>query len=438
MEPQVVFGPGEGSPAPYYRIPSMVTTKTGVVVACADARVCSGMDNPNRIDKVVRRSLDGGRTWGKYIVAVREHGDRKMHASAAIDPCLAYVPKTGRILMLYSHTPAGVGIRNSRVCVGETPEGERCVKGRARRYLWRHDRLVTKSGGETPYTVTPGGDVRKNGKLCGNLFTGGAFHEERTSYLMLCYSDDDGETWSTPVSLNRQVKLPYMSFIGPGPGRGIVLEHGAFAGRIVFPIYFGTRKFPLRLSCTVIFSDDGGETWTLGESPNNTREMRGKRLNCRKIGQKDMLTESQLIEQADGTLKLFMRNHDPRRSTAVAYSRDGGAHFADFTWDDSLPQPVCQMSVLKLAGAEKPTVVFLNPAERKARENGTVRLSEDDGETFPYSRLLKPGGFVYSCLTELPDGKIGALYEPDTKCREIHFVSFSVDWLKQGEDPAEI
>lgn len=432
VEFQTVFGPDPRGPAPYYRIPSMITTKNGVVVACADARVCSGMDNPNRIDKVVRRSTDSGKTWGEYIVAVAEHGTKQMRASAAIDPVMAYLPESGRILLLYSHTPARVGIRNSCLSVGETPDGARFVRGRARRYLWRGDRLVTESGKETPYTVTPDGDIFKDGKKRGNLYTGGAFKEESTSYLMLCYSDDDGLTWSKPVSLNRQVKLPYMSFIGPGPGRGVVLEHGAHKGRVVFPIYFGTRKFPLRLSCTVIYSDDGGKTWRLGESPNNTREIDGARADCRTVKSKDMLTESQLIEQEDGTLKLFMRNHDPRHSTAVAYSKNGGESWENFTWDDALPQPVCQMSVLKLQGTEKPTVVFLNPADRRDRAEGTVRLSEDDGETFPYSRLLKPGPFVYSCMTQLPDGNIGALFEPDTKCREIRFASFSVDWIKEG------
>ena len=51
MEFSTVFGPNTGGPADFYRIPSIITTKNGVVVACADARYCSGMDNPNRIDR---------------------------------------------------------------------------------------------------------------------------------------------------------------------------------------------------------------------------------------------------------------------------------------------------------------------------------------------------------------------------------------------------
>lgn len=129
MKFQTVFGPGLGGPSEYYRIPSAVTTKHGTVVLCADARYCSGMDNPNRIDKVVRRSTDGGKTWGDFIVAAQEHGSKQMRSSAAIDPAMVYVEALDRIYMIYSHTPAGVGIRNSRCSRGEDAQGTASCAG---------------------------------------------------------------------------------------------------------------------------------------------------------------------------------------------------------------------------------------------------------------------------------------------------------------------
>ena len=143
-----------------------------------------------------------------------------------------------------------------------------------------------------------------------------------------------------------------------------------------------------------------------------------------------MLTESQVIEQSDGTLKYFMRNHEKRRSVAVAYSKNGGESWENFRFDDDLPQPICQSSVIKIENADKPYVVFLNPASRKGRMCGTVRLSEDDGETFKYSRVLKEDDFVYSSMTLLPDGNIGALFEPNQECKDIIFTKFSLDWIK--------
>lgn len=433
MEFKTVFGPDIKGPSKFYRIPSLITAKDGVLIACADARYCSGMDNPNRIDKVIRRSFDCGKTWEDMTIAVKEHGSKKMRSSAAIDPVMVYSSKSGRVILIYSHTPAGVGIRNSKVSRGEDESGCKYINGIFAKYILRNGRLYKRNGKETPFTVDESGDVFKGGSRCGNIYTGGRFKEESTSYLMMVYSEDNGKTWSAPRSLNKMVKTEAMSFIGPGPGCGIEIKTDSYAGRIVVPVYFGTRTFPLRLSCAVIYSDDGGESWTMGETPNNTRMINGQKASCMTIGAEDMLTESQLIEQEGGRLKYFMRNHDKRHSTAVAYSDNGGESWHDYRLDDDLPQPICQMSVIKLRSTEKPSVVFINPADRNKRRNGTVRLSEDDGETFAWARQLKDGEFVYSAAAQMPNGEIGVLFEPDTACREIKFASFSVDWIKGKE-----
>ena len=433
MEFKTVFGPGTGGPSDYYRIPSMITTKNGVVVACADARFFTGADNPNRIDKVVRRSMDSGETWEDYQTVVEEYGEEKNLSSAAIDPILTYSSDTGRIFMHYCHTPAGVGILNCNSCVGEDDEGNKIISRGLRKYILKNGALYTKSGKKTVYSVSEDGKVSNGSTEFGSIYTGGKFKEAHTSTLMMCYSDDDGLTWSKPVSLNSQIKKRYMSFIGPGPGCGIVIRRGKYSGRIIVPVYYGVRKFPLGLSCCVIYSDDNGETWSMGETPNNTRKIHGIKANHHFIIEQNMLTESQVIEQEDGTLKYFMRNHDPKRCVAVAYSKNGGESWENFTHDKNLPQPICQSSVIKIENAEKPYVVFLNAADKKARQCGTVRLSEDDGETFPYSRVLKEDSFVYSSMTLLPDGNIGVLFEPDLECRNIWFTKFSLEWIKGKE-----
>ena len=433
MEFKTIFGPGTGGPSDYYRIPSMITTKSGVVVACADARFYTGADNPNRIDKVVRRSHDSGETWEDYMTVVEEFGTEKMLSSAAIDPILTFNVETNRIFMHYCHTPAGVGILNCNSTVGEDAEGNKIIKKGIKKYILKDGKLYTKSGKPTEYTVAENGEVSDGKTSYGSIFTGGKFTEAHTATLMMCYSDDDGLTWSKPVSLNSQVKKKFMSFIGPGPGAGITVKHGKYKGRIIVPIYYGVRKLPLGLSCCVIYSDDNGASWTLGETPNNTRKIYGFKANHHLIIEHNMLTESQVIEQSDGTLKYFMRNHDPKRCVATAYSKNGGASWENFSHDENLPQPICQSSVIKIENADKPYVVFLNAANKKERKCGTVRLSEDDGETFPYSRVLKEDFFVYSSMALLPDGNIGALFEPDLECRNILFAKFSLDWIKEND-----
>ena len=104
-----VFGKATGR-ANNYRIPSVVTTKHGTIVACADERFFSAADFPNRIDKVVRRSEDNGRTWQAQIAAVEEVGESKNHGSLAIDPSLLYDAEQDKIYMLWAQTPTHIGI----------------------------------------------------------------------------------------------------------------------------------------------------------------------------------------------------------------------------------------------------------------------------------------------------------------------------------------
>lgn len=434
MEKKIVFSKASGGPADFYRIPSMVTTKNGVVVACADSRIFVPHDNPNRIDQYIRRSTDSGETWGEYIPVMKGVGNVPMNSSACCDPVLTYSAETGRLFLHCILSPSGVGIRKCYCCVGEDSDGNRIIHGGHGVFTLKGDTLW-QNGVPTSYKVYENGDVYTELTVkVGNIYTGDDFRMEDTFYLMMSYSDDDGMTWSKPRSLNYQVKAPYMSSLGPGPGSGIVLKHGEYKGRIVVPVYFGTTTtLPLRLSCCVIYSDDNGENWTRGETPNNTRLIDGQKANCMTIRDEDCLTESQVIEQEDGTLKVFMRNHDARRQTAIAYSKDGGTTWEDFGFDENLPQPICQMSVIKLDGMEKPYVIFLNPADKTERKCGTVRLSEDDGETFPYSRKLNETSHWYSSLAQLPDGNIGALIETDPECRELHFVKFSLNWIKGKE-----
>lgn len=427
-----LFAPGLGGPSENYRIPSMVVTKHSTIVACADARYFTGSDNPNKIDKVIRRSTDNGETWGDFIIAVHEKGESKNTSSASIDPVMVYVEKLDRIYMLFCRTPAGVGILNCKRTKGEDKDGNLIVKHGKQKLVAKDGCLYKLNGEKTQYTIDDEQNIFDGEKLICNAFIGDEFKCENTSFLMECHSDDDGLTWSKPRSLNKMVKERYMGFIGPGPGVGIVVKHGKYAGRIVVPIYYGTQQL-LALSCACIYSDDDGLTWKRGISPNSTRKVGIFKLTDRAIVEPLMLTESQLIEQEDGTLKYFMRNHSPKRRVAVAYSHDGGHTWENYHHDENLPQPICQLSVLKLEGLDKPYVVFLNPSSTKERANGVVRLSEDDGETFPYSRTVKEGPFVYSVLAQLPDGSIGALYEPNLECKQIDFVKFTIDWIKGKE-----
>jgi sialidase-1 len=71
----------------------------------------------------------------------------------------------------------------------------------------------------------------------------------------------------------------------------------------------------------------------------------------------------------------------------------------------------------------------------------TVRMSYDEGNTWPISRLIRKGTGAYSSMTVFPDGSVGLVYETGSS-REgyvkyderLTFVRFNLEWLTDGED----
>ena len=86
-------------------------------------------------------------------------------------------------------------------------------------------------------------------------------------------------------------------------------------------------------------------------------------------------------------------------------------------------------------------MLFSNPADPQARRNLTVRLSYDEGGTWPVSKVLEPGASAYSDLAVGPDGAIYCAYErgdPDSPGRDpyrrLTVAKFDLGWLTDGKD----
>ena len=258
-EPFKLFSKDRG-PVNNYRIPSIITADDGTVIACADARLYGGSDNPNRIEKVICRSFDNGESWTDMHFAVKECGEDIAHSSAAIDPCLVFDRQKGTLLMLYSHT--------RQASASSTAAAAPVLTKRADRSSCTAAQTVARKGRQT-LRQRPRDRVPRRRKLRrarrrkqGRQHTHGEgdFTEYRTSYMYLAKSFDNGVTWTKPECISAQVKDEYMCFIGAGPGVGVQLTEGEHKGRIVVPIYFTPRFWPLMECAACIFSDDGGET----------------------------------------------------------------------------------------------------------------------------------------------------------------------------------
>jgi sialidase-1 len=237
----------------------------------------------------------------------------------------------------------------------------------------------------------------------------------RTVWVMK--SDDDGVTWSSPTDITGSVKQAGWTWYATGPGAGVQTRDN----RLVIPANHAEAGSGISRS-HIIFSDDSGRTWKVGASADPGTN------------------ESQVVELADGRLMLNMRNHPPKPENfrMVATSDDRGRSWSTASPDRTLIEPPAQASLLRLTTArpqDRNRLLFANPASAR-RERMTVRLSYDEGNSWPVSRIIHDGPAAYSSLVVLPDRSIGLLFERGDRSpyERITFARFTLEWLTEGKD----
>jgi sialidase-1 len=347
-----VFVSGDGYPV--YRIPSVVCTPKGTLLAFCEGR--TGNDQ-SATDMVLKRSLDGGKTWLPMQVLV--------HAApeAAMDPTAVIDQTTGEIVLVYDRWP-------------EIPEGEE---------LGEHKRAS------------------------------GLGRDSITTWIMT--SKDEGVNWSTPIDITAMTKQADWTETGHGPGLGIQTR----SGRLVIPC-FETRPVGGKWGTSwnfIIYSDDHGKTWQMSDN---------------EVGPN--VNESQVVELTDGSLWLNMRTHNRKDSRAGATSEDGGKTWSDLYDLPELPDAGCQASLLRYTWPDRnggKSRILYSKGSTPDRRVGTIRVSYDEAKTWPVAKVVCEDYFGYSCLTAMPDGTIGCLFET-ANCSKITFTKFSLEWLTDGND----
>jgi sialidase-1 len=166
-----------------------------------------------------------------------------------------------------------------------------------------------------------------------------------------------------------------------------------------------------------IYSDDHGRTWHAGEiAVPDTPEMPSP-------------NETVAAQLGDGRVMLNVRAPSSRQRRIVTYSRDGATGWSKPVFDEGLFEPVCFAS---LVSAGKHRLVFVNPdSAKRERRNLTVRVSEDDGQTWKAKRVLFPGPSAYADLAVLRDGTILCFYESgaQTSYDELTLARFNLEWI---------
>ena len=453
-ELQQIFHKNDGTGANYYRIPALLTLKSGTVISAADARFGGTHDSPNNIDIAVARSEDGGKNWSEPELLFH-YGDyedntleipvgtqtRVNQSASFIDPVLLQDEETERVFLISDAMAAGYGSPQA-----VTGSGYKEIQGK--KYL------KLQKAGETDYNYT----VRENGVIYNDttnqpteyslnsnfeilkdnvlqtvkqkssrfdptngsgqlvtdetdkdvpmniMYADAVFKALPTTWLYMKYSDDDGKTWSDPILLNGMVKAEDSRVLVTGPGRGMQIKNGEYKGRLIVPVYDTAQS-------GIIYSDDHGATWNYAKGPST---------------KKAAMSESQIVEMPDGTLRVYARSTGSKIAEAV--SLDGGKTWTEAAYVPGMTQPGwgSQLSVIRYGGLieGKPALIMSTPAGvGNYRRDGRVKIGliTDTGKegsekykidwTYDYSVDSKNAGFAYSCLSELPNHQIGLMYE---------------------------
>lgn len=436
-----------------YRIPALLKTDKGTLIAGADERRLHSSDWGD-IGMIIRRSEDNGKTWGDKVVIsnLRDNPEAKDPAAPSplnIDMVLVQDPTTKRIFSIYDMFPEGRAVFG----MPKTPEkayekiGDKTYQilykqGESGHYTVRENGEVYNAQNQkTDYRVVvnptePGyrdkGNLYKGQELIGNIYfahsTKNPFRVANTSYLWMSYSDDDGKTWSAPRDITPGLRKDWMKFLGTGPGTGIVLRNGPHKGRILIPVYTTNNVSHLNgsQSSRVIYSDDHGKTWHAGEAVNDNRQVDGQKIHSSTMNnERAQNTESTVVQLNYGDVKLFMRGLTG--DLQVATSKDGGV-----TWEKDIkryPQVkdvYVQMSAIHTMHEGKEYIILSNAGGPK-RENGMVHLArvEENGElTWLKHNPIQKGEFAYNSLQELGNGEYGILYEHTEKGQNAYTLSF--------------
>ncbi len=348
-----------------YRIPGMVTTNSGTLMAVYDNRYNNSKDLQEDIDVGLSRSTDGGQTWEpmRVIMDMGEWGGRPERLNGIGDPAV-----------LYDHT------RNTIWVAGLWVSGFS-----EKDMLW--------------WTSQPG------------------MRPDETGQFVLVKSTDDGLTWSDPINITGHIKDPQWQLMFQGPGMGITLDDGT----LVFPAQFKADIGEKALDggqytahSTLVYSKDNGETWHIGTGakPNTTE------------AQVVQLTDGSLMLNMRDDLNRKVK--DKTNGRAVAVTSDFGQSWTVHPSSNSaLPEPNCMASIISagmdLQGLKQRVLLFSNPADKHSRINLTIKASFDEGHTWPeeYHVLLNENqGFGYSCLTMADEHTVGILYEG---VKELYF-----------------
>ncbi|MGM0488877.1 MAG: sialidase family protein [Planctomycetota bacterium] len=336
-----------------YRIPGILALENGTVLAfCADRK--GRGDFGHETTTVLRRSTDGGETWGPIReIAARPGTD--IHSGPVV-----HDRATGRIFKFCRFWPAA---KNAK-------------------------------------TIT-------NSKTYAEMTELGWIDHVQTS-------DDGGRTWTKPKRMKMDFP-PDVHSAATGNGvHGIQLS----SGRLLIQGGYSERAPDGRLPrrCCVFASDDHGEHW--------------RRILDMDTADINVIREFVMAEKQNGEVYYNIRSTTGWRAVF------DGSKPRD---DDELRDVQCHAGLaVRPRGDGHPIWFFTHPDPvgearqynfSRRRQRLVLRISEDEGKTWPGEFVVHESAAAYSDVAVAPDGTVLVLFENGTKvgrpyqrisCARIH------------------
>jgi sialidase-1 len=264
---------------------------------------------------------------------------------------------------------------------------------------------------------------------------------------MRCFyqrSTDDGVSWSAPVEITNAFEKFRPNYdwkvLATGPDHAIQLK----TGRLVVPVWLstGTGGNAHRPSVTAtIYSDDAGKTWNAGDIAVPCTE---EWINP---------NETVAVELADGRVMLNVRSESKAHRRLVVTSKDGATGWSTPKFDDALLEPICMASIVRYSSAAeggKNRLLFSNPdnlkkaggkeepGKNRDRQNVSVKVSYDEGQTWVVNKPIEPGPSMYSDIAVGKSGTILCFYgrseKPGFAGGRLTVARFNLEWLTDGKD----
>ncbi len=209
VEHQEIFVPGEQEGRDY-RIPAMVVLPGDIILAFCESRI-DAMSDIGDIDIVMKRSVDGGKTWGPIRV-MKDSGELSVWAS-----CPLYDKDTQMVWLFFSDQTMYIMNSSDFGATWSEP-----------RNLTQEMGLMGKGGG-----AGPGNGIQmSNGRLVIPAYLGGA---------CVIYSDDHGITWKKGGNIGEDEEPQVFESVN---------------GSLCIICRVGRGGYKL-----MAWSHDGGETW---------------------------------------------------------------------------------------------------------------------------------------------------------------------------------